>query len=96
MPSISGMLCGAALALALSAGAVVAQPAPPPGPGADHPPPPPPPPRGPSVRIERDAGGAMRLDVHCGEAETAKTCADVTLAVLDKVNSGVNSGAPAK
>ena len=56
----------------------------PPGPRADRSPPPPP--RGPSIRIERDAGGALRLDVHCGEAETAKSCADTTLAVLDKVN----------
>ena len=30
----------------------------------------------------------MRLDVHCGEAETAKSCADVTLAILEKVNAG--------
>ena len=59
-------------------------PPPLPGPRGDHPPPP----RGPSIRVERDAGGAMRLDVHCGEADTVKTCADTTLALFDKVNAG--------
>ena len=87
-PGMFRMTLGAALSLALAAGAAVAQPAPPPRDRRADGPPPPPPPRGPSIRIERDAGGVMRLDVHCGEAETAKGCADVALAVLDKVNAG--------
>jgi hypothetical protein len=29
----------------------------------------------------------MRLDVHCGEADTTKSCADVTLALLDKITT---------
>ncbi len=99
-PSLKSSALSIVLAsLALAAGTAAAQPAPPRGvtlpfPGADAPPPPPgaradrpppPPPRGPSVRVERDAGGTLRLDVHCGEAETAKSCADTTLAIFDKV-----------
>lgn len=101
-PLRPSILIASLLALALGAGATVAAqpmapgadlaPPPPPGPRGDHPPPPPPPPPGASIRIERDGGGAVRLDVHCGPAETVKSCADTTLAVFDKVNAG----APAK
>jgi hypothetical protein len=82
---------GAAPAAAASGGPmpgddVLAPPPPPPGPRGYRPPPPPPP-RGASIRIERDAGGIMRLDVHCGESDTTKSCADVTLALLDKITT---------
>lgn len=63
-------------------------PPPPQGPGGPRGHHPPPPTRGPSIRIEREANGIMRLDVHCADTDTAKSCADTALAVLDKVNAG--------
>jgi hypothetical protein len=74
-----------------------APPPPPPGgprrgPGADEPPPPPggaprgpdapPPPKGAHLVIER---GDARVDVKCADDDPTKSCADITLQMLDRL-----------
>ncbi|GJD35060.1 hypothetical protein [Methylobacterium aerolatum] len=61
-------------------------PPPPGGPrrGPDGPPPPPPPSKAAHFRFER---GDARIDVKCADDESMKTCADLTLQLLDKLST---------
>ncbi len=57
---------------------------PPGGPGGPPPPPPPPPPRAAHIRLQR---GDTLLDVKCAEDEPMKSCADLTLQMLDRLGT---------
>jgi hypothetical protein len=68
-----------ALAGLLAATAAFAQ-APPPEAG--------PPPRGTLIHVDRDLDRGLRFDLHCDERDSARTCADIALQLVDKLNAG--------